>query len=55
MKRVEKYAEEIVNDMEQWKSAAWVDDIDKSTMERVITVCQNIVKSWAIKKERGKE
>lgn len=47
MSRKEKYAEEICAELEQWRGAGWVDDIDTSTMERVITVCQNVVKSWA--------
>ena len=43
----DKYAEEIISEMDKWRDAAWVDDIDPSTMQRVITVCQNVVRSWA--------
>lgn len=53
MSRKEQYAKEIVYEMEQWRNAAWVDDIDESTMQRVITVCQNIVRSWAMTKKAG--
>lgn len=47
MSRKEQYANEIVEEMEKWRTAAWVDDIDENTMQRVITVCQNIVISWS--------
>ena len=47
MTRKERYAQEICDEMDKWRSAAWVDDIEESTMQRVITVCQNVVKSWA--------
>lgn len=54
MKRVEKYAEEIISRMEQERDACWVDDIDESTMQRVITVCENVVRSWMFEKVRGR-
>lgn len=52
MTRKEKYAQEICEEMDKWRTAAWVDDIDEDTMQRVITVCQNVVKSWAFEKRR---
>jgi hypothetical protein len=42
----EKYADEIIRQMEQVKNGMWVDWIDERTKNTVIEVCQNVVEDW---------
>lgn len=42
----EKYADEIIRQMEQVKNGMWVDWIDERTKNAVIEVCQNVVEDW---------
>lgn len=44
--RKEKYADEIIEQMEIVKHGAWIDWIDKRSKDAVIEVCQNIVEDW---------
>ena len=45
-KMKEKYADEIIHELEKIKHGAWVDWIDKCSKDAVIEICQNVVEDW---------
>ena len=42
----EKYADEIIHELEKVKHGAWVDWIDKCSKDAVIEICQNVIEDW---------
>ena len=44
--RKEKYADEIISELEKVKAGSWIDEIDQQTKDAVIEICQNVVESW---------
>lgn len=45
-KMKEKYADEIIHELEKIKHGAWVDWIDKCSKDVVIEICQNVIEDW---------
>lgn len=42
----DKYADEIINEMEKVKNGAWIHWIDRKSKDAVVEVCQNVVEDW---------